>query len=192
MEPSELGPGIRAVAEEYRLPRGEGVCVFDVSWGRGLSMKLLGLCGLEYPHTRMFGRHISVFLVPVGSEPGNPVTRRALEKLVENVRGVLPRRVATVLWPSDQPVDSALLTVGHSALPYSGFYRQLHQEGVVTDGWFPMVAFWQFSNHERHLGFMRYMDDGESYISAGYRFTLLAVDSSRTAGAYFIDRAPPD
>jgi len=97
--------------------------------------------------------------------------------------------VRTILWPTGFPADSVLGRPVQRPLPvtaYADLYSQLNK-GASLDQFLPAYAFWSFGSLAKHPMFLGYMDDGESYISAGYQFTLLTADPETLAGVYLVE-----
>lgn len=184
---------IQAVATDYGLKQGQTVCVFNAGWGWNLKEELSWKLNIAYPDAKQFGRSVSVLLVPIGQEPASSTDRRLLDSLSLIAARRFAGRLRAVFWPTDhfvysEPAEAEL--PAERAMSYAELYRDSSQDR----GWFsshlPALAFWTFNNCERHPEFMRYMDDAENYISAGLRFTLLAVDPDTLAGVYLIEPLP--
>ncbi len=115
--------------------------------------------------------------------------RQALDSLARAGWWSPQPAVHTVLWPTDYPSDSVLRRPGRRPAriaTYSDLYRRL-DAGVGLDQFLPAYAFWAFGSEEEHPAFMRFMDDGEHYTSAGYQFSLLAADPETLAGVYLVE-----
>ncbi len=113
----------------------------------------------------------------------------ALESLAKAGANDLNRRHPTAFWPTAYFTTSAqrhARRLAARAVAYAELYDNL-KGNEDLEQYLPALAFWAFGTRERHPEFMRYMDDCENYTSAGYRFTLLAVDKDSLAGVYLVE-----
>ncbi len=186
-----FGERLSQMAEVYGLEPGDRVCVVSAGWGENLADGLARRSTTTWPGLRKFGRAISVFQVVVGSEPSSVARiRRKLNLLARIVAEQVGQRLPTVLWPSDCLSDSArrlAARLSDRVFSYSEFYQKVTSGEHEVDEYLPALAFWTFDTNERHPEFMAYMNEGENYISAGYRFTLVGVDPDSIAGVYLIE-----
>jgi 4-amino-4-deoxy-L-arabinose transferase-like glycosyltransferase len=110
--------------------------------------------------------------------------------LIREFGSGLQNRARTVLWPTVCLTERARSQAGLLAdrvLSYQGLYEQLRANRRQFDDFLPVLAFWAVGTQEEHPEAMGYMDDCESYISGGYRFTLLRVDPDSVTAVFLID-----
>jgi hypothetical protein len=195
--PHSFGDDFFRMAEVYGLSPGERVCVVSGGWGRPLATGLAQELNITYPELKTFGNCISVFVVPVGSE----IMTDSLKSRVARVRGVLDllyrvvargqeNRVSGVLWPAYFLDDSSRVRLSRLAdrvTSYAAFTDSVFSGAALPNQYLPALAFWVFGTTERRLDFLRYMDERQSYRSAGCRFTLLATDHDSLVGVYLIE-----
>jgi 4-amino-4-deoxy-L-arabinose transferase-like glycosyltransferase len=166
----------------YDLRPGDRVWALDAGWGVNIGKgdttfgKYITAYGLD-ARTRISPSHLDyrlASLIPVIARPGGP-----------NVR--------TVLWPTDGLNDS-VRTVGsrlaNSVISYQELYQQADSAQDLIR-YLPALAFWDFRTREKHPELFCFMGRGRNFISAGYRFALLATDPDTTVGVYLIEPAGP-
>ncbi len=95
-----------------------------------------------------------------------------------------------IFFPTDFLTDRARRVISRlpgEIISYDDLYKQLRKKAKGMNVFLPALAFWEFGTGEWHPEFMRYMDYGENYISAGLRFTYLGSDPGRIIGVYVIE-----
>jgi hypothetical protein len=188
-ETERFGGAFGSMAENLGLARGGAVCVVDAGWGWNLADALNSIYKVTYPKLKRFGHQISVFEVPVGSEPGNARARRVLDSLAWSVRQQVGH-VRSSFWPTDQFDDStrslARLT-SDQAFSYGALYAKATPYDSSFERKLPALAFWVFGNQEFHLQPLDEMARHASYESGWYRFRLVGADPDTVAGVYLIE-----
>ncbi len=152
------------------------IWVFDGGWGRPL-----------VSNEPELGTNLAVFSV---SAP-TAATESLLIGACEEVRALVKLPLRSVFLPSRYHKDStinAARPLAQQVLSYTELYLRAKQGQKEFDACLPALAFWVFQDQEWHPEFMAYMADGESYISAGYRFTLLLMDVNRQIAVYRIEK----
>jgi hypothetical protein len=187
--PETFGDGFRRMTRAYGIERGELVCVVDAGWGENLADGLWSRFHVRYPGMQHFGSLISVFFIPAGAgPPGTGLLRRALDSLATKAAAA-GWRFRSVFWPGEFLADSAR-RLAPQVVSYDALYRALASSEARLDDLLPALAFWVFNNPGKHPEFMAYMNDAESYMSEGCRFTLVMVDPDSVVGVYIMDAAP--
>lgn len=182
--------------EAYNLKPGDSVCVVSAGWGENLATKLSRRHPVSYPGLRRFGAHISVFVVPVGSEQfmdrqaqTEVRIRRALDSLAAALPSATKLRLRTVLWPTyyfAPGVHDRLMTPVSRVFPYAEFYRGVQSDQSYLEQSLPALAFWVFGTAELHIHALAIMDGRETYQLGDYGFALIAADPDSLVGVYLI------
>lgn len=120
------------------------------------------------------------------------ITPDGLVRLAAQAGTEFAGRVGLVLWPTRYRwllEQSPLSASAYRVVGYREVAEWFRLREPRFDAMLPALAFWEFLNQEERPEFMSYMDEAEDYISAGYRFTLLALDQEHNLGLYLVDRA---
>jgi hypothetical protein len=97
--------------------------------------------------------------------------------------------IRTILWPPQFGDESRRPgSTSPRMLTYPDLYEEAAKGGRQFDDYLPALALWVFGTAGGHPELMRYMDEGESYASGPYLFTLLAVDPETTVAAYVVTK----
>ncbi|MEO0108629.1 MAG: hypothetical protein ABIK62_05595, partial [candidate division WOR-3 bacterium] len=185
---------LRRAVEVVNLDKYSSIWVADMGWGSPI-VREFERAGRQLPFRdhAAFGRNIVVFRVPTqGIGRWEELALDALLGQGAALTGRLPGRLTSALWPSDYPADSiSRLLAGRIDLvvPYADFYRMLQADLEGLDRFLPALAFWAVGTPERHVIGLSSMNDLESYLAGGFRFTLLGVDQDTLAAVYVMDRA---
>ena len=192
-----FGNEFHRMAEAYGLEPGTRVVVVTSGWGPNLASDLRQRLNITYPELRTFGGLKAVFVVPVGSEVMTASlkdrverTSRALDSLAVVAASHAGRQSEAVFWPTYYLTDSTRRIASRltdQVLSYTELCHMASGGTCELNRYLPTLAFWDFNTRERVPEFLGYMDDGESYLSAGYRFTLVGVDPDTVAGVYLIE-----
>ena len=196
-----FGNAFRWASESYGLEPGTAVCVVSCSWDQNLARRLRGL-GLDYPAMREFGRKTAVLVIPVGFQVMTEdltnqmeLTGQTLYSLASGLSQAGGKRVKTVFWPSSyfgSNTEQLTDRLGLVTMSYRALFELAASGQMVPGDLLPGLAFWVVGTRERQVPFMRYMEDGDNYISNGLRFTLLGRDRDGLVLAYLIeDTATP-
>lgn len=113
-----------------------------------------------------------------------------LDSLLPTIARTLKLTPQFIFFPTDFLTDRARRVISRlpgELISYDDLYKQLRKKAKGINAFLPALAFWEFGTGEWHPEFMRYMDYGENYISAGIRFTYLGSDPGRIIGVYVID-----
>jgi hypothetical protein len=135
-----------------------------------------------------FGANIEVLRRTVGRGP--EAVGSLLELAARLAEQGITARIS--LWPGAEltgPARRAAAAVSNRALTYEEAYRAMGRGEFDFGDLLPALAFWEFGSAERHPEAMRYMDEGENYISAGLRFTLLLTSADGRAAVYLVEEA---
>lgn len=152
------------------------IWVFDGGWGMPLVSNQPEL-----------GSNLAVFPVTAPTA----ATESLLIAACEEVRPLVKVPLNSVILPSRYYKTStvnAARPLAQQVLSYTELYLRAKQGQEEFDACLPALAFWVFHDPAWHPEFMAYMADGESYISAGYRFTLLLMDVTRQIAVYQIEK----
>ncbi|MGQ9678717.1 MAG: glycosyltransferase family 39 protein [bacterium] len=160
----------------YPFSDNRTVWVFDGGWGRPLVL-----------NEAEWGRNLAVFSITAPST--------AIENIIcaagEKVRPLLKNPVRSVFLPTryfKKRLVTATAPLAQEVISYSELYRRAREKPDEFDSTLPALAFWVFGDAEWHAEFMGYMADGESYISAGYRFTLILLSPFREVAVYRVEK----
>ncbi len=165
----------------YHFAPGRIVWIFDGGWGRPPVLD-----------ESLWGRNLSVF--PIKLLP--PLSPHQIESLLiaagEKIKELKPAGVRSVILPVPA-LSPALKTLFQSIAPevttYPALYKSVEEKGTeYFSSLLPCLAFWRFGDPSPHPQFIRYMNDGEHYLAAGYRFTLLLTDVNRQVAVYRIEQ----
>jgi hypothetical protein len=121
--------------------------------------------------------------------------RSRLKRALDEMSYVMPdtaiARYRTVLWPiRDVPPeahDPALLE--SRLVDFREVSRELFTGRHTLEDYLPAVACWILKDGREHLTIFSYMDDLESFVASGYKFTLLYVTTDGTGAIYDIRSA---
>lgn len=174
--------------EEYQLKRSDSVWVVDAGWGATIGSNQFPFApDVSVSQVQRFGDNIIVFQVK--STASESVTN-SLAELARRVAARRDPRLNSVFWPNSVSVDSALRILNSRVdqiVSYNELYASVRSGERQLENYLPALAFWIFNTTEPHLAGMRYMNDGESYIASGFRFTLLGLSPDSAVGAYELD-----
>jgi len=195
--PATFGDDLFHMAEQHGLTKGEPVTVFSAGWSSPVSYQLKYALNITYPDLRNFGGCMSVFVVPVGTEVKSESltdvverTGRVIDSLVRNVAAKGYGRMGSVLLPAyylDSIRRERLVTLAPRVISFAGFSDSVSSGRMTPEDLLPALAFRVFGSQEPKLELLSYMDERESYRSAGYRFTLLETDPDTVAGVYLVE-----
>jgi len=160
----------------YSFRDNRTIWVFDGGWGRPL-----------VSNEPELGSNLAVFPVTAPAIAIESLLLTASEKL----RSMIKSPVRSVFLPTryhKSTTVNAASPLAQQVLSYTQLYLRAKQGQNEFDSCLPALAFWVFQAPEWHPEFMAYMADGESYISAGYRFTLLLMDVSHQIAVYRIEK----
>lgn len=150
--------------------------VFDGGWGRPLVL-----------NEAEWGRNLAVFSITAPST--------AIESLLcvagEKVRPLLRSPMRSVFLPTryfKEVLVTATAPLAREVFSYAELYRRAREKPEEFDATLPALAFWVFEESEWHPEFIGYMGEGESYISAGYRFTVILMSPGREVAVYRIEK----
>ena len=97
---------------------------------------------------------------------------------------------ASVMVPTAHASDSAVrflaARMGTRLATLGEFCEAAHDSGTTAE-FLPALVVWVFNQEHVFPSPVAYMEDGENYVSGGFRFTLLGTDSSGLAGAYVME-----
>jgi hypothetical protein len=199
MPAESLGNIFEYLAESYGLEPGTKVFVVSCGWGTNLAARLHRQ-DIDYSGVREYGARTAVLTIPVGTQVmtddlANRVrrTERTLNSLAYGLSRTTRSRFQTVLWPScylDGTVEALTSGLAPQTMSYQTMYSLLLSKRMALDDLLPAVAFWSVGTRERHLQLMDYMNQGQNYVAAGNRFTLLAISPDTVAAVYVIEPAP--
>ncbi len=117
---------------------------------------------------------------------------------VRSAVGVVAKRLvelpykgfASVVVPAAHASDSAVrflaVRMGTRLATLGEFCEAANDSGTTAE-FLPALVVWVFDQEHVFPPPVAYMEDGENYVSGGFRFTLLGTDSSGLAGAYVME-----
>jgi hypothetical protein len=163
--------------------------VFVAGWGSplvpGLARFFPTFSGQD---ARQFGQSIVVFRASLQEfQASQQASGNVLLTLAQSLAAQPPSGQRSIFWPSYSLSDSAQRWFRSPVMSYHDLYQQLQSRKARFDDYLPALAFWLFDTPERHVQLLDYMNDGESYISGPYRFTLLAMDPDSVAAVYRVE-----
>lgn len=193
-----FGNAFQLMAESYGLEPGTPVYVVSCGWLENLA-RALRHQGMDYPAVREFSSRVAVLTIPVGTQVMTEDlktrmnwTGQALFSLAFGLSQNEGRRVKTVFWPSSyfgSNTEQLTDRLGLVTMSYRALFELAASGQMVPGDLLPGLAFWVVGTRERQVPFMRYMEDGDNYIAAGLRFTLLGRDPNGLVVAYVIEDA---
>lgn len=172
LNPTQFLTLAESLFQYYHFGDNRTVWVFDGGWGRPLVL-----------NESEWGRNLAVFSITAPTPAIESLICRAGEKM----RALIKTPVATVFLPSRYHKSSTITAtapLAQEVISYAELYRRAKQGQEKFDATLPALAFWVFGDAEWQPEFMAYMADGESYISAGYRFTLILLSPGREVAVY--------
>ncbi len=175
---------VERLVKIYRFSPERIVWVFDGGWGRPLMVR-----------KELFGNNLSVFAITGDMFIKQETAESLLSLALEKIRAVNYPPVNSVILPTrftSPQIRTKAKQLAENVLTYSELYEKAQMGKQVFDTQLPALTFYLFSYYEWHPEFMRYMADGENYISAGYRFTLLLMDANRQIAVYLLEPHPQD
>ncbi len=166
--------------QEYHFPPNRVVWVFDGGWGMPLVVR-----------EELFGNNLSVFAITGDMFINQQNVESLLALALEKMRAVNYPSVNSVILPTrftSPRIRTKAKQLAENVLTYSELYEKAQMGKQVFDTQLPALTFYLFSYYEWHPEFMRYMADGENYISGGYCFTLLLMDANRQIAVYLLEQ----
>lgn len=113
----------------------------------------------------------------------------------EFTRQMTKVKYRTLLWPATsgwEPFRSLLGDTTVKIVPQRQFNIDIYGRLELLDDYLPAIVFWIFQDQQPHLQIFSYMDDGQSYIAAGYKFTLKYITPNKVGAVYEIDKVKGD
>jgi len=167
-----------SLAQTYSFAPGRRLWLVDAGWGVPL-----------VDQREQFGGNIAVVPLRVGVMDATSAGAR-FARLAQAIDAATGRNVKTVFWPT-RFLSAARAPIAGKVVPqvrsYAEVYAQAQQNPNRFSALLPALAFWIYDDPEPHPEFMRYMDEGENYVSGGYRFTLVTQDPDHVAAVYLIE-----
>ena|GEM_PF-160233 len=98
--------------------------------------------------------------------------------------------LASILVPAAHAADSSVgylaAHMGTRVVSLGTFCEAAYDSGRTSE-FLPALVVWVFDQEHAFPEPMMYMEDGENYVSGGFRFTLLGTDAAGLAGAYVME-----
>lgn len=101
----------------------------------------------------------------------------------------------TLFWHATggwEPFRSILADTAVKIVPLRQFNIDIYGRLELLDDYLPAIVFWIFHDQQPHLQIFSYMDDAQSYIAAGYKFTLKYITPNKVGAVYEIDKVKGD
>ena len=168
--------------------KGEIVYVRDLS-------PLLPILRTIYPDRTFFRvKRDSFYEIPVPPYPESPLYE-ALKTQSEFTEQLTQLKYQTIFWPLTngwEEFKPLMLDTSIKIIPLRHFYIDVYGKKHRLDDYLPALCFWIFDDRNDHLQIFSFMDETQSYIAAGYKFTLKYITPNKLGGVYEIDRVKGD
>jgi hypothetical protein len=148
-----------------------------------------------YPDRTFFrAKRDSFYEIPVPQYTDSPLYE-ALKTQSEFTKQLTQLKYQTIFWPLTKGWEEfkpLMLDTSIKIMPLRHFYIDVYGKKHKLDDYLPALCFWIFDDRNDHLQIFSFMDDVQSYIAAGYKFTLKYITPNNLGGIYEIDRAKGD
>jgi hypothetical protein len=166
----------------------------DVVYARDL-IPLNPLLRSLYPERGFFRSKIDSFYeIQVPPYTESPLYE-ALQAQSEFTKQLTEVKYRTIFWPMTggwEPFRPLLADTSINIKPLRQFYVEIYSKERSLDDYLPALVFWIFNDRNDHVQIFSFMDDAQSFIAAGYKFTLRYITSNELGAVYEIDRVKGD
>jgi hypothetical protein len=148
-----------------------------------------------YPDRTFFrAMRDSFYEISVPPYPESPLYE-ALKTQSEFTKQLTEFKYQTIFWPLTKGWEEfrpLMLDSSIKIVSLREFYIDIYGKKHKLDDYLPALCFWIFDDRNDHLQIFSFMDDAQSYIAAGYKFTLKYITPDKLGGIYEIDRVKGD